>query len=157
MAKKITGKTKKKVQLNLDIKPDKVNTKKISKSVKKINPAIILMVILFLAIGAVGGWFGIRFATRNDCFEIIGEEKIELSIGETYLDQGVKVISFGKDCQDKVNVETNLKKTADGEYYADQAGIYYITYTVDNIKYGSIFKIQKIRLISFSEASEGVE
>ena len=112
------------------------------------------MVILFLAIGAVGGWFGIKFATRNDCFEIIGEEKIELSIGETYLDQGVKVISFGKDCQDKVNVETNLKKTAD---YADQAGIYYITYTVDNIKYGSIFKIQKIRLISFSEASEGVE
>ena len=61
------------------------------------------------------------------------------------------------DDNDKVNVETNLKQNANGGYYAEKEGTYYIKYTVDNIKYGSIFKIQKIRLIHFVEPTEESE
>ena len=51
-------------------------------------------------------------------------------------------------------VETNLKKNNNDEYYADEEGTYYIAYTVEDLKYGTIFKIQKIRLITFVEATE---
>ena len=76
---------------------------------------------------------------------------------DLYDDKGVKVIAFGKDDSDKVMIETDLKRNADGSFYAEEEGTYYIKYTVDNIKYGSIFKIQKIRLIHFVEPTEEKE
>ena len=54
-------------------------------------------------------------------------------------------------------MSTNLKKDIQGNYYAEEEGTYYITYTVDSLKYGSIFKIQKIRLITFVEPTEAGE
>lgn len=80
-----------------------------------------------------------------------------MEIGETYLDEGVKVVAFGVDETDKVEIETNLKKDKDGAYFAQTEGTYYIKYTVNNIKYGSIFKVQKIRLIHFVEPTESEE
>ena len=55
---------------------------------------------------------------------------------------------------DKVYVETNLKQHQDGSYYAEEVGTYYIIYKVDDIKYGKIFTVQRIRLITFVEAEE---
>ena len=52
---------------------------------------------------------------------------------------------------DKVYIETNLKQYPDGNYYADEIGTYYIIYKVDDIKYGKIFTVQRIRLITFVE------
>ena len=51
-------------------------------------------------------------------------------------------------------IETNLKKDKNGKYFAETEGTYYITYKVNNIKYGSIFKVQKIRLIHYVESTE---
>jgi hypothetical protein len=55
---------------------------------------------------------------------------------------------------DKVYIETNLKQTQDGRYYADEIGTYYIIYKVDDFKYDKIFTVQRIRLITFVESSE---
>jgi len=110
-----------------------------------------------LAVGVVGGYFGVQYLSRNDCFNIVGAEEITLEIGESYLDEGVKVVAFGVEETDKVEIETNLKKDNDGKFYAQTEGTYYIKYTVNNIKYGSIFKVQKIRLIHFVEPTESEE
>ena len=78
-------------------------------------------------------------------------------MGETYTDTGVKIISFGKDISSQAKVETNLLCDENGNYYATEIGTYYIKYTSQDIKFGKLFSIQKIRLITFVEQSEGGE
>lgn len=150
-ASKTSGKVK--VDLNLD-KPSKKTSKKINKQLKKVSPMAIFLAIVLLIAGAVGGFFAVKVLTKNDCFVLNGKDEITLTLGETYADEGAKVIAFGKDDSDKLVVETNLTKNEDGTYSAEEIGTYYITYNVNNLKYGSIFKVQKIRLITFVEASE---
>ena len=157
--RKTASKTSSRVKLDLDIdeKSSKRAGKKIKKTFKKSSPTAILLAVILLIVGAVGGYFGCKFLTKNDKFEIIGKDEITLSVGESYTDEGVSLVAFGQDEADKVKIETNLKKNEDGEYYADAIGTYYIAYTVDNLKYGSIFKVQKIRLINFVEPAEDDE
>ena len=157
--RKNTSKVSKKVQADISIdKPSKRTTRKVKTKLKKLSAGTVFFVILLLVLGVVGGYFGVKYISRNDCFEIVGQDEITLEIGsEPYEDKGVKVVAFGVDETDKVQIETNLKKNSDGKYYAETEGTYYIKYTVDNIKYGSIFKVQKIRLIHFVEPTESEE
>jgi len=158
MARKSTSKVSKKVDLDLNInKPSKRTTRKVKTKLKKLSFGVVMLAIFLLAVGVVGGYFGVLYLSRNDCFNIVGAEEITLEIGESYLDEGVRVIAFGVDETDKVEIETNLKKNNDGKFYAQTEGTYYIKYTVNNIKYGSIFKVQKIRLIHFVEPTESEE
>jgi len=158
MAKKTTSKISKKAELDFEMKaPNKRTANKAKRKLKKLSAGVVFLAVVLLAIGAVGGYFGIQYVSKNDCFSIIGEEEITLEIGESYADEGVKVIAFGKDDSNKVEIETNLKKDENGAYYAQSEGTYYITYKVNNIKYGSIFKVQKIRLLHFVEPTESEE
>jgi len=150
--RKTASKVSKKVELDFDI--DEKSSRKATKKIKKLSSPVIFMAVLFLAIGAVGGYFGFNIFIKNDCFEIIGKDEITLTIGDPYEDEGCKVVAFGRDDSDKLKVETNLTKNEDGTYTSMEEGTFYIVYTVDNLKYGTIFKIQKIRLISFVEPSE---
>lgn len=153
--RKTASKTSKKAGLNIDIKsPSKTKTKKAFKTIKKLSPAAMVISLLFLIIGAAGGWFGTQFITKNDCFTLIGKEEITLVVGQSYTDQGAKVVSFNQDLSNKVKVETNLTKNKDGTYTSNDVGTFYMIYTVDSIKYNTIFKVQKIRLITFVEESE---
>ncbi len=154
--RKTASKTIKKAELDIDInkKSSKKTSKKVTKTIKKLSPAVIFMAVLLLMVGAVGGYFGFGYFIKNDCFDIIGKDEITLIVGEKYEDDGCKVIAFGKDDSDKVKSETNLTINPDGSYTSNEEGTFYITYTVDNFKYGKLFKIQKIRLISFVEPSE---
>ncbi len=142
------------LDLNIDEKSSKTTNKKLNKAVKKMSPATLGLVLLMLAIGALGGFFGVKLLVKNDCFELIGKDEITLTLGESYTDQGCRVIAFGQDDVDKLKIETNMIQNADGSYTSNEEGTYYISYTVDNFKYGSIFKITKIRLISFVEPTE---
>ena len=72
------------------------------KAVKKSHPATLILAILFLIVGAVAGVVLSRELTKNDKFELIGEKQVELAIGESYKEAGVKIISFGRDISDKV-------------------------------------------------------
>lgn len=117
------------------------------------------MIILFGAIGVGGGYF----LTRNDCFEILGQDEIELVASEKYFDEGVKVIEFGKDKSDKVEIETDLEINADGSFspQTDNDGnpvlkTYYIIYKVDTFKLSKLANVERIRLISFVEDSEEI-
>ena len=159
MAKrKLTSKVSKKVELDLNIdKPSKRTTRKVKTKIKKLSFKVVVFAVFLLAVGVVGGYFGVQYLSRNDCFNIVGADEITLEIGEKYVDEGVNVVAFGVDETDKVEIETNLKKDKDGKFYSQTEGTYYIKYTVNNIKYGSIFKVQKIRLIHFVETTESEE
>ena len=156
--RKSTSKISKKVEFDLNIdQPSKRTKRKVKTRLKKMSFGVVALAVFLLAVGVVGGYFGVQYLSRNDCFNIVGAEEITLEIGESYLDEGVKVVAFGVDERDKVEIETNLKKDKDGKFYEQTEGTYYIKYTVNNIKYGSIFKVQKIRLIHYVEATESEE
>jgi len=153
--RKTASKTSKKAELNIKIKqPKKSQQNKAKRTLKKMSPATFGLAFLLLIVGAVGGWFGVKIFTKNDCFEIVGKDEITLTLGEKYSDEGVNIVEFGKDISEKAITDTNLKKDSDGKLYSDEIGTFYITYTVDSIKYGTIFKVQKVRLITFVEGAE---
>lgn len=126
-----------------------------TKVAKKMNgksiAVIFICFILALAIG-VGICF---FIGRNDKFEIIGNEELSLTLDETYTDEGVYIKEFGFDVSKIAKVETNLKQNANGDYYTEEIGTYYMIYTVKTLKFGIIYPVSKIRLITFVEPSEG--
>ena len=140
-----------------------IATTVVAKSAKRTNgktlAAIIISFILALAIG-----LGICFVMgKNDEFTLLGNEVIYLSTEETYKDDGVKIIEYGMDISKNAVVKTNLKVNEDGEYYADEELLasgpnqFYICYTVKSIKFGFVYNVQKIRLITFTDMSEGGE
>ena len=153
-ASKTSSKAKAEFVCGVGEKGKKRNSKKINNQIKKLGFGSILLSIVIIAIGALGGFFGVKYLVRNDCFILNGKDEITLQLGENYTDDGAKVIAFGRNEAKKVKIETNLKKNTDGTYYAEEEGTYYIAYTVDNFKYGTLFKIKKIRLITFVNASE---
>lgn len=157
MAKKKTAskvKTKAEFNFNVDENSSKSTKRSAKKNIKKIGTSGIIAVVCLLLIGVVGGVFTLKYFTRNDCFNLLGKDEITLMIGETYVDDGIYAVSFGRDVSDKAYIETNLQMNDQGEYYADEIGTYYIVYKVDDIKYDKLFTIQRIRLITFVEASE---
>ena len=95
--KKTAKKSSSRAKLNVEInKASKKTSNKIKKQAKKINPLTAFIAIVLLLIGAVGGYFGIKELTKNDCFELKGKDTITLTLNETYFDEGVKVIAFNK-------------------------------------------------------------
>ncbi|MBQ7880730.1 MAG: hypothetical protein IJ358_02695 [Clostridia bacterium] len=123
----------------------------------------ILIILLVTIIGGAIGVGACWIVSRDDCFKIVGNEEITLTLrteGEeintrnSYYDEGVKVVSFGRDISNKVTIETDLKQNEDGSFTADEIGTYYIIYKVDDIKYGKIFTVERIRLITFVEGQE---
>ena len=131
--------------------------KRVKKTLKTLSVKDILIAILFLTVGvAIGA--GIWFALcKNDKFDLVGQDELSFTLNQTYKDEGVIIIAFGQDDSDNIAIETNLLQNNNGELYAEEAGTYYIKYTTTNFKYGKLFKVQKVRLITFEEISEGGE
>ena len=88
------------------------------------------MLTIVFVICVVGGYFVAKYLTQNDVFEIIGEKRIEIMVGQTYQDEGARAISFGKDISDKVKSESTVNN--------EVADTYYIKYTVDDIRYRGV-------------------
>lgn len=143
-------------------KSKRSNTRKI----KKLGIGAILIILMVTIIGGAVGCGLCWFVCRDDCFTIIGQEELTIplttikyenevpvEVDSKYYDEGVKVISFGRDISDQVYIETDLKKNDDGSYYADEIGTYYIIYKTNDIKYGKIFTVERIRLITFVEGT----
>lgn len=140
--------------------PSKQTQKKVEKTIKKFSPVAIVVAILFLVVGLGAGWFATSIICKNDCFDIVGMDEISIEIGTNYVDQGVKIVAFGKDQTDSVSIETNLTQNDDGSLTSSEEGTFYIKYKSNCLKYGKLFKVEKIRLVSFvlpSEASEKID
>ncbi|MBR1987965.1 MAG: hypothetical protein IKA36_02880 [Clostridia bacterium] len=154
--RKTASKTSSKVKLdiNLNEKQIKKSSKKAKKQLKKISFKTILITLLILVLGTAAGYFALQPMMKNDCFIINGKDEITLTIGESYKDEGAKIIAFGKDISTDAKVKTNMEVDEQGNYTSKVEGTYYMEYTVDHFKYGSIFKIKKVRLITFVEPSE---
>jgi len=139
-----------------------------TKAIKKTDSKTKFLALFMLIIGLLIGVLSAYIVTRNDCFELLGENEItlEMEIAEnetgllgTYAEDGVKVISFGKDVSNTLVVEIDPKfiDNHDGTYSATQVGTYYIKYHSNSLKYGKVFTVEKIRLITFVEPSEITE
>lgn len=151
-------KIEKNASLNIDsndIKVSKKTKNKAKKLAQNTSGKVWAFAFLCLVIGVMVGVGAFYFISRNDCFEIIGEDELTFTIDEKFTDPGVKIISIGQDYSKDAKIETNLKIDANGNYYSDEVGTFYIKYSSVDFKYGTLFKIQKIRLITFVEPSEG--
>ncbi len=157
--RKSASKTSSRAKSNISasgVKVDKKSQRQVENTLKNASLKVFVFGLIFLIVGLLlgaGAWW---IVCRNDCFAIIGNDEIELTLDETYEDFGVKVVAFGKRLdKDDIIIETNLKKDTDGKYYADEVGTYYIKYSTENFKYGKLFKVEKVRLVTFVEPSEG--
>lgn len=162
-ATRSTKSTKSSNKINITDDVSITMSKKSRKKKSSLGFKAILIVLLVTIVGITIGGSVCYFMCRDDYFTIIGQDEITLTLraeGEeinsrnSYIDEGVEVVSFGRDVSDKVYIETDLKKNEDGSYTADEIGTYYIIYKVDDIKYGKLFTVQRIRLITFVESAE---
>lgn len=112
--------------------------------VKRTHGLTIFLSLLFLVVGAVGGWFAYSTISKNDTFEIVGKTEVTLALGETYTEEGCKVVAFGKDLTSSVKVESDLDINTEGTYY--------VVYTIDNFKFKNI---QKVRVINVVAPTQG--
>ena len=121
--------------------------REIKKEVKKISTLSWLFIAMFFAIGCVGGGFAYAQVIKNDTFEVIGDKQITLNIGDayTYTEQGVKIISHGKDISGKVKIQTNIP--TGGVLDTSDVGEYFVIYTVDDLRFGNIQKVRVIEIV----------
>ncbi len=145
---------KEKIRKAVEKEAKKKVKRKVKSKVRRLHPLTFVICFLCLALGVGAGIGAYTFISRDDCFVLNGEKNYTVSVGSdfTYGDEGAKVISFGKDISDRVQIETNLTEIGDGKYTADtsKTGEYYIIYTVDSIKYGDV---QRVRVITVKGGS----
>lgn len=118
---------------------------------------IVLCAIFFLIVGLIGGYFAVNSLTKNDCFVMNAyfDGEVDIVIGsntenETYIEQGVKCVSFNKDISSDVKIEYYYRKDLAEDYKLvtkvdeNEAGIYYVVYTINNIKYKNVKLIRNV-------------
>ncbi len=125
------AKTKKQVQKQVQ--------KELVKKVKKTSPALIAVILIFFLLGAAAGAFANYFVCKNDEFVVLGEKEITLNVGDTYLDEGAKAISFGKDVSSTITVESDVDTAVAGEYE--------VVYKCSNLKYKDIIRVRKVIVV----------
>lgn len=121
---------------NTTTKKSTKTTKKVKKELSKFSTVTKLISAILFVVGVMGGVFTTYYFTRNDTFQIIGETEIHLNVGEEYIEQGVKIIAFGKDISDQVIIT--------GEVNTEVEDVYVIKYTVDNFRFKNYTLYKKI-------------
>lgn len=128
-----------------------------TKSAGKKKSFSMLFVFVFFVIGIFGGFFGCKYLTRNDVYEMVQYENGEVDVviekdGEVtdYVERGVKCIAFGKDYSENYTVKyyyrddlTNDEKLVES-VDENTPGIYYAVYEVPTAKYKTVKLIRNI-------------
>lgn len=133
------------------------------KSKKKLGIGIILAVIC-LAVGILGGFFGMKYAFRNDAFYMLpyGNEEVDVTIGENedfkkYYELGAKCISFGKNKSSEVEITYYYRADLSEEQVKvdkvdeTKAGMYYAVYTTKASRYKSVTLIRNIYVVGVED------
>ena len=116
-----------------------------------------LLVVLFLVVGAVGGFFGIKYAFKDDAFAMTtyANGEVDITFGEDgdalkYTEMGAKCVAFGKDVSDEISVTYYYRADAtDVQTKVDKVdetkpGMYYAVYKTKAARYKSISLIRNI-------------
>lgn len=138
---------------NLEISQDELNkriaanAKRRTKKHKTKGGIFFLLFLLIVVTVCTCLWFVLG---KNDTFELIGENQISITLTKdsSFVDEGVKLISFGNDISESIEIETNLMIDENGMYYAVESGDYYIQYTATDFKFGTLFKQKLVRHIT---------
>lgn len=142
------------------------SNKTVNKFLKKISTVVKVMGIALFIVGVVLGLFVGKTICKNDTFELIpGNSSYEVGCDATITLPGVKLVAFGKDISDKVQIELSegLVRNEDGTFTITnntdgktiEKGTYYIIYTTTNFKYKKIKKIRYIYVDDMSEKGDG--
>ena len=115
--------------------------KELKKQAKK-NPLVVLLLVVFLAVGALGGFFGAKLITQHDTFQLVGQQELTLKVGEQYKEEGVKIISFGRDISSQAKSESTVDTSV--------AGKYYVKYTVDDLRFKGVVRYRYITVVEES-------
>lgn len=105
----------------------------------------LIIPLIFLAIAAVCGFFVAEKVTKEDVFALNGDKFVEVVIGEEYVEEGCKVISFGKDLSNKLVIDDQVNY--------DVVGTYYIRYTVDNFRFKGVERFRIIKVVEAPDES----
>ena len=127
------------------------NKKKAQKALRAMHRGYLITMAIFLIIGAIGGAAYAYIVTAKDEFTLIGERVTTVRLGETlvYEDEGIKCISMGKDLSDKVEIKTNMTRSADGTTFSGDTkfeGEYYVTYTVTEGRYAGLSRVRIFKI-----------
>ena len=137
------------------------SVRKIKKHSKKLKISLILVAV-FMAIGAVGGFFAHKYAFANDVYAMVAFDDglVDVVIGENedanaqkYVEKGVKCVAFGKDYSKDCTVkyfylnEESAEIVEVKEIDETQEGYYYAEYTCTAIKYKTVKLIRNIRVL----------
>jgi hypothetical protein len=160
---KATKVSKKKLDTNISISRKTGSKAKRTVSKLKISSIVILF---FLVVGLVGGYFGSKYAFASDTYQMLtyenGEADVYIGKDETYTsytELGVKCVAFGKDISSDCTVtylfRNDLSTDAVEVEGVDEntPGIYYAVYKCNNAKYHSVQLIRNI--IVLKEEDDG--
>ena len=126
----------------------KYEQKKILKTARKISPVTIVLLIAFFAFGLLTGFLAMGQVCKNDTIEVLGQKAITYQVGTgttTYTEEGIKAVAFGEDISASVEIDSNLPNQ-NGIYEIDltEEGEYYIKYTFNHLKFGTVIKYRTI-------------
>ncbi|MBR5012735.1 MAG: hypothetical protein IKY15_02215 [Clostridia bacterium] len=126
----------------------KSEQKKILKAARKISPITIVLLLAFFAFGLATGFLAMGQVCKNDTVEVLGQKAITYQVGTgttTYTEEGIKAVAFGEDISASVEIESNLVGN-NGVYEIDltEEGEYYIKYTFNHLKFGTVVKYRTI-------------
>ena len=131
---------------------DSWNEKKLKKALKKMHAGYAAIIVICLLIGAAAGAFFAHNAVKTDVFELNGEKESTVKVGDvlTYTDEGVKCVSMGKDVSDKVEIRTNMTRSADGKTFTGDtaaAGEYFIEYKITEGRYAGLCRVRVFTVV----------
>ena len=119
------------------------------KGARKLPALTKFLVVLFLIVGIALGALCCIVFSKNDRFVLKGETQISIEAGAAfvYKEQGVEAVCFGRNCADQVKVSAGegITKDENGNYVIPaEEGVYTLTYTLDNLKFGGKLGGEKI-------------
>lgn len=125
------------------------------KIVKKTDGRIFLYIICFV-LAAVLGYIALSMFTKNDTFAMVsytdgGEIDCVINVGDEYIEKGASCIAFGKEENVNLSYYYRLDEYSDSvevsEIDTTVAGIYYVKYTCEAIKYSNIELVRTVEVL----------
>lgn len=113
-----------------------ITAKKVNKKLSKFTTTTKIICVFLFVLAVFGGVFTTYYLTKDDTFILIGGTEITLNVGDEYIEQGVKIIAFGKDISNEVIITGTVNTNVADEYV--------LKYTVNNFRFKNYTLYKKI-------------